>query len=234
MDLSEIELLRRVLAAQDEQLAAQCATCAQEEEKLLRARYAEELREMASEAQSYDLKLLKARQCAAIATLTSEISQVVETRGDQERQLSQQLRFREEDIARNEQGAMTLQEHLAADLKKQLSASQEKAALLEHSVESTQLLVFQKEREVEELLENFDGLKTRAQERDASDLEEKALQRRNKRLDEQMLELKRLQTADFLTANVNERLINEGVLVADVAATAEQLPKAQRHRGEFC
>ena len=221
MDLSDISLLRRVLAAQDEQLAAQCAFCAEEEEKLLRASYASELKEIKREAQregeSYDFKL--------------RISEVLEAHQEEERELLQQLRLREEDIARNEQVVChTVQEHLAADLKKQLAASQEKAALLEHSVECTQLLVFQKEQELEELLENFDGLKIKAQERDAKDVEEKALQRRNKRLDEQILEMKRLQTADFLTADLNERLITEGELVADVAAAAEQLPKAPREQ----
>ena len=161
---------------------------------------------------------LKAKQRGATEALKSQMSHVMKTHQAEEAKLSQQLRLREEDFARNEEECatsnaqgMTLQEHLAADLKHQLSASQEKVATFEVSLESMQALILQKEMKVEEMIQSCDiGLKQKAAERDFSEKEKSELKEREKSLEAATRQMKRLDEAESLTKDLENQLKTSG------------------------
>ena len=161
---------------------------------------------------------LKAKQRGATESLKSQMCHVLEAHQKEEAKLSQKLRGQEEALARNEACAtadvlqgMTPQESLAADLKHQLSASQEKVATLEASVESMQALSFQKEMRVEEMIEACDtALKQKALQRDIAEKEATELQKGEQSVKAATLEIERLQEADALAKDLQEKLHTSG------------------------
>ena len=161
---------------------------------------------------------MKAKQRGATESLKSQMCHVLEAHQKEEAKLSQKLRGQEEALARNEACAtadvlqgMTPQESLAADLKHQLSASQEKVATLEASVESMQALSFQKEMRVEEMIEACDtALKQKALQRDIAEKEATELQKGEQSVKAATLEIERLQEANALAKDLQEKLHTSG------------------------
>ncbi|CAL1132595.1 unnamed protein product, partial [Cladocopium goreaui] len=173
---------------------------------------------------------LKAKQRGATESLKSQMCHVLEAHQKEEAKLSQKLRGQEEALARNEACAtadvlqgMTPQESLAADLKHQLSASQEKVATLEASVESMQALSFQKEMRVEEMIEACDtALKQKALQRDIAEKEATELQKGEQSVKAATLEIERLQEANALAKDLQEKLHTSGLVVTDMRAAVCQ------------
>lgn len=164
---------------------------------------------------------LKAKQGGATENLKSQLCGVLETHRKEEAKLSQQLRLREEDFARKEQVAqacatsemqgMTLQEHLAADLKHQIFISQQKVASLEASVESMQAQSLQKDLQVEEMIQSCDmDLKQKASKKDDAEKQNLELQVREEDVKAGTLAIKRLQEADSLAKDLQEKLLSSG------------------------
>lgn len=160
---------------------------------------------------------LKAKHRTSAENLKSQMCKVEEGGHTEEVKLHQQLRLREEGIARNEEACasmngMTLQEHLAADLKTQLAESQDKVASLEVSVESMQALVLEREVKVSEMIQNCDSAKEKACVKDFQHSKRSDFIHREDRLQEASLQIERLEEADLVAAKSLAKLQESGGL----------------------
>ena len=159
---------------------------------------------------------LKEKQRISAEHLKCQIRGVIERGQKEEVKLHQQLRLREEDFARNTEACedangMTLQEHLAADLKLQLAESQDKVANLEASLESMQKLVLERERKVLDMIETCDeDLKLKARDKDLQDREKLDFSQREVQLKDANLQMKRLEEADVTAANLLMKIRESG------------------------
>ncbi|CAJ1444234.1 unnamed protein product [Effrenium voratum] len=203
-----------------ELVASACSALQTREEELRRA----EVEAHREEAQS----LWKARAAEAEARKEAAAQELQRRRAERQRdeeQLTQKLRWTEEACAKNEgDESMTLQEQLAADLKTQLKASQEKVAGLESSVESMGALVLQKEAKLKEMLRSCEDLHCRASEKDLQDRFASELTEGERCIGSATREMRRL--ADVDAAAPMDALRNSGAMIAEVAAAAAALSEA--------